>query len=59
MYRRDKFIHGLVKSPKKIGHMEYPSEDGRIILKISFQEVGQGGTIGLIWLRIGRDGGLL
>jgi hypothetical protein len=36
-----------------------PGVDGRIILKWIFERLGGRAQTGLIWLRIGTDGGLL
>jgi hypothetical protein len=40
-------------------HLEDPGVDRRIILKWIFERLGGRAQIGLIWLRIGTDGGLL
>jgi hypothetical protein len=39
-------------------HLEDPGVEGRIILRLIFWK-WDGGWIGLIWLRIGTDGGRL
>jgi hypothetical protein len=50
----------LVGKPEGRNHLEDPGIDGRIILKWIFKRLGGGGAwTGLIWLRIGTDGGLL
>ena len=40
-------------------HLEIPGVDGKIILKWIFRKLDVGAVTGLIWLRIGTDGGLL
>jgi hypothetical protein len=40
-------------------HLEDPGVDERIILKWIFERLGGGALTGLIWLRIGTNGGLL
>jgi hypothetical protein len=40
-------------------HLEDPSVDGRIILKLIFKKWEGRAWTGLIWLRIGTGGGLL
>jgi len=41
------------------GHLESLSVDGRLILKRIFNILDWDEWTGLIWLRIGKDGGLL
>jgi hypothetical protein len=48
----------LVGRPEGRNHLEDPGVDGRIILKRIFKKWDRA-WIGLIWLRIGTDGGLL
>jgi hypothetical protein len=40
-------------------HLKDPGVDGKIILKWIFERLGGRAQTGLIWLRIGTDGGLL
>jgi len=39
--------------------LEDPGLDGMIILKLIFRKWDRGPRSGLIWIRIGTDGGLL
>jgi hypothetical protein len=50
----------LVGRTKGRNHLEDPGIDGRIILKWTFKKWEEGVEwTGLIWLRIGTDGGIL
>jgi len=40
-------------------HLEEPDVDGRIILRWIFKKCDVGARTGLIWVRIGKVGGLL
>jgi predicted aspartyl protease len=40
-------------------HLVDTGVDGKIIIKMDFQEVGWGAWTGFIWLRIGTGGGFL
>ena len=40
-------------------HLEVPGIDGKIILRCIFRTWDVGAWTGLMWLRIGTDGGLL
>jgi hypothetical protein len=49
---------GLVGKPQGKNHLKDRGVDGRIVLKWIFNK-WNGACTGLIWLRIGTDGGLL
>ena len=49
----------VVGKPKRGRLLERPRHGGEENNKLDFQEVGCGPWTGLIWLRIGADGGLL
>jgi len=44
---------------RKSGHLEDPGIDGRIIWRWIFRKKAWGAWTGLIWIRIGTDGGHL
>jgi hypothetical protein len=48
-----------VGKPERNNHWEESGVDGRIILKCIFRKMDVGLWSGLIWLRIGKDGGHL
>jgi len=47
------------KATVSFGMLEDPAVDGMIILKLIFRKWDRGSRSGMIWLRIGTDGGLL
>jgi hypothetical protein len=49
----------LVGKPEGRRPLGRPRRRWRIILKWIFERLGEGAQTGLIWLRIGTDGGLL
>jgi hypothetical protein len=49
----------LEKTLRDTDHLEDLGLDGKLILKLNFKNRDEEAWTGLIWLRIGRAGGLL